>query len=101
MRTRNLSTRDGIEAELDLMAASAQGRCGLSWELFVKLFTADVNAFLPELDAPLRPVALEIAKTMDYATPEEVEHLQEQIRASGGCPLTGIDPSHCPCGRHE
>ncbi|WP_175816999.1 hypothetical protein [Burkholderia diffusa] len=101
MRTRDLSTRDGIAAELDVMAASAQRRCGLSWELFVKLFTTDVNAFLPKLEASLRPVALEIAKTMDYATPEELERMQKQIREWGGCPHTGINPSHCPCGLHE
>ncbi|RQQ77822.1 hypothetical protein DF134_36520 [Burkholderia stagnalis] len=83
------------------MAAEAQRCCGLSYELFVKLFSADVDALIRELDAPLDSVALEIAKTMDYATPEERNQMQEEIRKSGGCSLTGIDPDCCPCGRHE
>ncbi|WP_058034561.1 hypothetical protein [Burkholderia pseudomallei] len=100
-RRRKLRTRDGIAAELESMAADANRRCGLSYELAVKWFSVDVETLLRELEAPLRPVALEIAKTMDYATPDERKKMQDEIRESGGCSLTGIDPHCCPCGRHE
>ncbi|WP_423383488.1 hypothetical protein [Burkholderia sp. LMG 32019] len=100
-RRRKLRTRDGIAAVLDSMAAEAQRRCGLSYELFVKLFSADVEGLFGELEMPFQSVALEIAKTMEYATPEELEQMQEDIEESGGCSLTGIDPWCCPCGRHE
>ncbi|WGS45770.1 hypothetical protein LFL97_23980 [Burkholderia sp. JSH-S8] len=101
VRTRDLSTRDGIEAELELMAASAQRRCGLSYELFVKLLSSDVDRLLDELEPDFKAVALEIAETLGYANPQQLEEMQDEIEKSGGCPLTGIDPSCCPCGRHE
>ncbi|RQQ77824.1 hypothetical protein DF134_36525 [Burkholderia stagnalis] len=100
-RRRKLRTREGIEVELESMAARANRSCGLSYELFVKWFSLDVDALVRGLEAEFQPVALEIAKSMDYATPDERKKLQEDIEESGGCSLTGIDPWCCPCGRHE
>ncbi|KGC70283.1 putative pLASMID PROTEIN [Burkholderia pseudomallei] len=100
-RRRKLRTRDGIAAELESMAAESNRRCGLSYELFVKWFSDDVDGFLEELEPASAEVALEIARSIGYATPEEREEMQDEIEASGGCSLTGIDPWCCPCGRHE
>ena len=36
-----------------------------------------------------------------YATEADRAAMQDEIEASGGCSLTGIDPWCCPCGRHE
>ncbi|MBU9366414.1 hypothetical protein BX589_14924 [Paraburkholderia fungorum] len=94
-------TRDGIAAEVEAMAKEANRRCGLSYELFVKWFSEDVEGLLEELEPEYRPLALEIAKVNGYATSEERHAMQDEIEESGGCPLTGIDPWCCPCGRHE
>ena len=100
-RRRKLRTREGIEAELDMIASEENKGCGLSFELFVKRFSDAVDDFLDEIDEAWVAVALEIAKSQGYATPAERDEMQEAIEASGGCPLTGIDPWCCPCGRHE
>ena len=101
LRRRKLRTSEGIEAELDMMASAANQGCGLSFELFVKRFSDDVDDLLDEIDETWVAIALGIAKSQGYATPAERDEMQEDIEASGGCPLTGIDPWCCPCGRHE
>lgn len=98
---RKLRTQEGIAAELDAMAAEANRGCGQSYELFTSRFSDSVDGLLDELESPFRTVALELAKGSGYATPEEREEMQQEIAASGGCSLTGIDPWCCPCGRHE
>jgi hypothetical protein len=100
-RRQKLRTRDGIEAELTAMADEARRGCGLSYELFVKRFSQDVDGFIDGLESPFQALALEIAKDKGYATPEEREAMQDEIEESGGCSPTGIDPWCCPCGRHE
>ncbi|CAM2198450.1 conserved protein of unknown function (plasmid) [Paraburkholderia kururiensis] len=100
-RLERRRTRDGIDAELREMARDASHGCGLSYELFVKRFSQDVDDFLDVLEEPFRPLALEIATGRGYATQEEREAMQDEIEESGGCSLTGIDPWCCPCGNHE
>jgi hypothetical protein len=94
-------TRDGLEAEIAAMANASQRRCGLSYELYVKLFSDEVEGLLSELEPEFRPLALELAEASGYATHDERAAMQEEIEESGGCSLTGIDPDCCPCGRHE
>lgn len=100
-RREKRRTREGIDAELSAMADTSRRGCGLSYELFVKRFSQNVDDFLDELEVPFRDPALEIAKGKGYATPEECQAMQDEIEESGGCSLTGIDPWCCPCGNHE
>ncbi|CBW77279.1 PLASMID PROTEIN (plasmid) [Mycetohabitans rhizoxinica HKI 454] len=93
-------TREGIEAEIEAIDRQVSRSCGLSYELFVMRFSAEVDYFLETVEAPYQALALEVAATMGYATPAEREEMQNEIEESGGCPLTGIDPDCCPCGRH-
>lgn len=94
-------TYAGLSAELEAMASASNRGCGLSYELFVKRFSDDVDSFIEEVEPQYRALALEIAKAQGYATAEERDAMQDEIEESGGCSLTGIDPWCCPCGRHE
>ncbi|WP_454875161.1 hypothetical protein [Paraburkholderia xenovorans] len=100
-RREKRRTRDGIDAELTEMADAARRGCGLSFELFVKRFSQEVDDFLDALEMPFQDLALAIAKDKGYATMEERQAMQDEIEESGGCWLTGIDPWCCPCGNHE
>lgn len=100
-RRELLRTRDGIAAELKSLAAESNRGCGLSYELFVKRFSIEADDLFDELEPEFKEMALELAKAIGYATADERERMQDEIEASGGCSLTGIDPWCCPCGRHE
>lgn len=100
-RRQRRRTRDGIEAELTTMAGDARRGCGLSYELFVKRFSQDVDGLLDVMESPYQSLALEVARQKGYATQEERKAMQDEIEETGGCSLTGIDPWCCPCGRHE
>jgi hypothetical protein len=60
-----------------------------------------VDNLLETVEHPFRDIAIEIATSKGYATPEERSVMQDEIEESGGCSLTGIDRYCCPCGRHE
>jgi hypothetical protein len=100
-RRQKRRTREGLENELAQMAEEANRGCGLSYELFVKRFSQEVDNLLEVVEQPFQDLALEIATSKGYATPEERSVMQDEIEESGGCSLTGIDPYCCPCGRHE
>ncbi|MFM0275585.1 hypothetical protein PQQ59_33695 [Paraburkholderia aspalathi] len=100
-RRQKRRTREGLEDEVAQMAEEANRGCGLSYELFVKRFSQGVDRLLDVVEGPFQGIALEIATSKGYATPDERAAMQDEIEASGGCSLTGIDPYCCPCGRHE
>lgn len=100
-KIEKLRTREGLDEWISTMASESNRGCGLSYELFVKRFSAAVDDALDQVEPAFRDLAIEVAKGHDYATVEELNAMQEEIESSGGCSLTGIDPDCCPCGRHE
>jgi hypothetical protein len=96
-----LRSREGLDEWLGEMASSARRGCGLSYELFVKRFSEMVDEALDLVDPVYQQLAIEIASSHGYATAKDLDEMQDEIEASGGCSLTGIDPWCCPCGRHE
>jgi hypothetical protein len=101
LKLLKLRTREGLTEWISAMADEANRGCGQVYELFVKRFSGMVDARLDEVELEYQALAIEIAKSHDYATAEELNAAWEEIEASGGCSLTGIDPWCCPCGRHE
>lgn len=100
-KLQKLRTREGLDEWISTMASESNRGCGLSYELFVKRFSAAVENALDEVEPAYRDLAIEVANAHGYATAAELDAMQEEIESSGGCSLTGIDPDCCPCGRHE
>ena len=92
-REQTLST---IRARLERAAAEAQRGCGLSYDLYVRRFSAEAEPLLDAVDPDLRSEAAAIAAALGYGD-EEVD----ADYGPGVCSLTGIDEYCCPCGRHS
>jgi hypothetical protein len=91
-----------MKAALELAAENAYDGCGASDVLYFRRFSVAVEDLAADLPEPIAATFLALAaKEYDYATPDEREAAQAAIEAAGDCPLTGIDPWCCPCGRHE
>lgn len=60
-----------ITATIEQLANEAQARCGLNYELYVDLFSADVNRFMATLSEDEREVAEQAARQNDYSSPSE------------------------------
>lgn len=85
-----------MKSHLEQLAAEANRGCGLSYDLFVDRFSVSVdNAYPP--DSPNREAALELARPMGYATPEERAATQAELLAQGYC-THGIEKNCCPLG---
>lgn len=84
-----------IENHIQDMAAEAQRRCGLSYELFVQTFSEMVDNAYPE-GSSSRTEALEHAGD-EYATVEERAATQAELAEQGLC-RHGLDKDCCPCG---
>lgn len=84
-----------LRAEFEEAAADAHRRCGLSYEVYVRLFSAEAEPLLAAIDPALRADAIQIAAEFGYYDGEE-----EPDYGPGVCTLTGIDDYCCPCGRH-
>lgn len=101
-RSVRLSTREGIEAELDALAESARRSSGLAFDLYVRRYSESVDALCADVEPSVREHVMQVAiEDGFYATLEERENTAAELAAIGACSLTGIDPDCCPCGRHE
>lgn len=84
-----------LRTQFEEAAAEADRGCGLSYELYVRRFSADANSLLAAIEPALRDEAIQIAAEFGYDDGEE-----EPDYGPGVCTLTGIDDYCCPCGRH-
>lgn len=84
-----------IRARLERAAAEAQRGCGLSYDLYVRRFSAEAESLLDAVDPDLRSEAAAIAAALGYGDDEA-----DADYGPGICSLTGIDEYCCPCGRH-
>lgn len=90
-----------LAARFDRASRTAIAGCGASDVLYTNRYSNAVDAIVVTLPEAQRAGAIELARQHgDYATCEERERMDEIIAESGDCPLTGIDPDCCPCGRH-
>jgi hypothetical protein len=91
-----------MKAALELAADDAAAGCGASDVLFTRRFSVAVDDLAAALPEPIAATFIALAAAeYDYATPDERDSTQAVIEAAGDCPITGIDPWCCPCGRHE
>jgi hypothetical protein len=91
-----------MKAALELAADDAAAGCGASDVLFTRRFSVAVDDLAADLPEPIAATFIaRAAADFDYATPDERDATQAVIEAAGDCPLTGIDPWYCPCGRHD
>ncbi|RFA24375.1 hypothetical protein CAI21_21955 [Alkalilimnicola ehrlichii] len=89
-------TIEQIRAELDSLSRESDRGCGLSYELFVAKFSGAVDTAFPE-GSPQRDTALREARAMGYASPSELEQMQEELAEEGSC-AHGFHPDYCPAG---
>lgn len=81
----------------DELSQEATRGCGLSYEVFVEKFSADIEGRLQNFSENYQSRAIEIAKQYGYATPEEIEKSREYC-IEAGCCVHGIDLGCCPAG---
>jgi len=96
-----LTTREAIEEWIKRFSEEAIHGCGCSYELFVKRFSTLIDSNIDAIEPVHQAMAMEIARQHDYASPDDLKKMQQDIEESGGCSVTGIDAECCPCGRHE
>lgn len=101
LKLMTFRTREGLTKWIKEMADEAIVGCGQVYELFEKRFSWMVDSRLDEVEPEYQAMAIEIAKPHGYISAEALDAAWEEVEASGGCSLTGIDPWCCPCGRHE
>lgn len=85
-----------LKQDIKKLADDANDRCGQSYETYVKFFSSLVEYDFP-IGSPLRDEALAIARTYDYASPEELQRDADLNAEFGHC-SHGLDPNCCPCG---
>jgi hypothetical protein len=91
-----------MKAAIELAADDAAVGCGASDVLFTRRFSVAVDDLAAALPEPIAATFIALAAAeYDYATPDERDSTQAVIEAAGDCPITGIDPWCCPCGRHD
>ena len=79
------------------IALRASKGCGLSYELFVSRFSAEIEAAAAWLPEASRTAALKLACEWGYATPAELDEMW-QVCAAAGCCNHGIELGCCPAG---
>jgi len=84
-------------AVCETQAALAVKGCGLSYDYYVDLFSAKIDARVNELLEHQRAAALQIAREWDYATPTERQEKQDWNVEHGYC-SHGIEWDCCPLG---
>lgn len=79
----------------------AMRRCGSAHETYISIFSASIDDLI-EAKGNEHNTAfiLKAARLQDYATPEEIEQMNEDSLDSGHC-VHGIDPDCCPAGCGE
>ncbi|WP_413460580.1 hypothetical protein [Herbaspirillum huttiense] len=100
-RLAALRTGAGIKKWLEALYDEANRGCGLVYELMVDRFSTAVDSGIDEIEKEFQEEAFQLARSMGYTSPEERLQTHKENQDDGYCPLTGIDPDCCPCGRHE
>lgn len=88
---------DVLTAEIHAMAEAANRGCGQVYELFVSRFSAAVDGRYDQEPEDIRTLALSIARDHGYATPAEIEEMNQALDEAGCC-AHGLDPYNCPVG---
>ena len=87
-----------FENVLACMAEGASKGTGCSYELYVANISSMVDGYISELSEPVAKEFLALAKEKyDYATPEEIQMCQEELKDEGYC-SHGIELGCCPAG---
>ena len=79
------------------LASSSSKCCGLSYEVFVRRFSTDINLALLAVETEHRELAIKIAREFGYSTNEEIAESDVFFHENGYC-QHGIDPDCCPAG---
>lgn len=79
------------------LAVLSSKNCGLSHDVYVRKFSAEVNTLLMSIPEQHQLTAVEIARKYDYATSKEIEEGDSWNAEEGFC-IHGIDPYCCPAG---
>lgn len=87
-----------VENTVKAIADEANRGCGQSYDVFIQRFSGMFDYAYP-VGHPDREQALIRANGL-YATPEELDKVQEELAEMGYC-SHGIDPNCCPCGCGE
>ncbi|WP_206245692.1 hypothetical protein [Novosphingobium terrae] len=88
---------EAFAARIEAAYQEANRGCGLVYELFASNFQHACEVLLESVPDEHRDAALQLAIAKGYCA----DYDEEAVFADDDCPLTGIDPYHCPCGRHE
>jgi len=97
----SISLADSLAPRFEQANRDAINGCGLSDVLYTDRYSDAVDEIISRLPKEQQTEAYTIAREHgDYATSEEREAAHERIAENGDCPLTGIEPDYCPCGRH-
>lgn len=88
---------DAWRTRCDALAKNANKGCGLSYDLFVEMFSGGVKRHLDGMPEEWKADAETIARDFGYATPAELEKMRDE-QAAMGCCSHGLDPDCCPAG---
>lgn len=84
-----------VHASLDQAAVEAHHGCGLSYEYYVRRFSALAGPIIDAVPPNIQDEARRIAVEYGFCDPDDVEDY-----GPGRCSLTGIEEDCCSCGRH-
>ncbi|MCO1686905.1 hypothetical protein FA454_14295 [Pseudomonas aeruginosa] len=84
-------------AVCEAASVAARNGCGLSWDYYVELFSAAIDAQIDQLPEDQRAMALEMAQDWDYATPAQRQETRAWNAENGYC-THGINIDCCPLG---
>ncbi|EMY8159270.1 hypothetical protein [Pseudomonas monteilii] len=100
MQTTTCTTLDETawRAICEAAAENAHRGCGLSHDLYVELFSKEIDVQVDRLPEGQHIQALQIAaQEWEYATPAEREETQDWNAKHGYC-SHGIELGYCPAG---
>lgn len=80
-----------------MMAEEANRGCGQSYDLFVERFSGLIDGAYPAGSPDREQAIAAAARFGEYATPDELAAMQEQLAEMGYC-SHGIELNCCPCG---
>lgn len=96
-----LTVEQEVRTSLEEISKRAQAGCGLVYELYIKLFSREVDGRYANTAPEVRDFAYRVAKEeYDYISPAEVEALDKSLMEEGLC-SHGLDSNTCPCGCFE
>ena len=85
------------EQHCERLATQAAKGCGASHTVYVERVSAAIEIGLLQFSSEDRERAISVARSVDYATPQELEQEQASLQDCGMCPH-GLEPIYCPVG---